>query len=111
VVSEPQAQIMAKGDIYVKTGSVLTLNCRMSQGPHDLGTVAWFRDNQPVVTSARSENDVDQQPRITVETEWSEALESRLKIFSARVTDSGNYSCVPTTAKRASVIVHVINGK
>ncbi|XP_074095064.1 defective proboscis extension response 1 isoform X1 [Cotesia typhae] len=110
-VVEPQAQIMAKGDIYVKTGSVLTLNCRMSQGPHDLGTVAWFRDNQPVVTSARSENDVDQQPRITVETEWSEALESRLKIFSARVTDSGNYSCVPTTAKRASVIVHVINGE
>lgn len=74
---EPRAKIMGPSDIYVKTGSVLTLTCLMSQGPHDLGTVAWFRDNQPVMTSARSDNDIDQQPRITVETEWSEALTSR----------------------------------
>lgn len=26
-------------------------------------------------------------------------------------SDSGNYSCVPTVAERASVNVHVINGK
>ncbi|XP_053593130.1 zwei Ig domain protein zig-8 isoform X2 [Microplitis demolitor] len=110
-VVEPRAKIMGPSDIYVKTGSVLTLTCLMSQGPHDLGTVAWFRDNQPVMTSARSDNDIDQQPRITVETEWSEALTSRLRIFSAKLSDSGNYSCVPTVAKRASVNVHVINGE
>lgn len=49
----------------------------MSQGPHDLGTVAWYRGDQAVVTSPQSENDVDTEPRITVETEWSDALTSK----------------------------------
>lgn len=49
----------------------------MSQGPHDLGTVAWYRGNQAVVTSPRSENDIETEPRINVETEWSDALASR----------------------------------
>ncbi|CAK9813805.1 hypothetical protein ANTPLA_LOCUS7987 [Anthophora plagiata] len=83
----------------------------MSQGPHDLGTVAWHRGSQPVVTSPHSENDVNGEPRITVETEWSDALTSRLRITHAKPSDSGNYSCVPTVAARATVNVHVINGE
>jgi hypothetical protein len=35
----------------------------------------------------------------------------RLKIQNARVSDSGNYSCVPTSAESSSVMVHVINGE
>lgn len=76
-VSEARARISGQSDIYVKTGSQLTLTCLMSQGPHDLGTVAWFRGSQPVITSPHSENDINSEPRITVETEWSEALTSR----------------------------------
>lgn len=68
--------------MHVKTGSLLTLTCLMSQGPHDLGTVAWFHGSQPVVTSPHSENDIDGEPRITVETEWSDALTSRYIIPS-----------------------------
>ncbi|XP_076234432.1 defective proboscis extension response 1 [Calliopsis andreniformis] len=108
-VVEARARINGSSDIHVKTGSLLTLICLMSQGPHDLGTVAWFRDNQPVITSPHSENDIDGEPRITVESEWSEALTSRLKITHVRPSDSGNYSCVPTVAEGASVNVHVIN--
>ncbi|XP_025163184.1 protein turtle homolog B [Harpegnathos saltator] len=110
-VVEARARIIGPPDIYVKTGSLLTLTCLMSQGPHDLGTVAWYRGNQAVVTSPRWENDIDAEPRITVETEWSDALTSRLRITHAKPSDSGNYSCVPTVAERASVNVHVINGK
>ncbi|KAG7210549.1 hypothetical protein KM043_012069 [Ampulex compressa] len=108
---EARARISGPADIYVKTGSLLTLTCLMSQGPHDLGTVAWYRGSQPVVTSPRSENDIDSEPRITVETEWSDALTSRLRITHAKPSDSGNYSCVPTVAEKASVNVHVINGE
>lgn len=75
--AEARARINGQTDIYVKTGSLLTLTCLMSQGPHDLGTVAWYRGSQPVVTSPHSENDVNGEPRITVETEWSDALTSR----------------------------------
>ncbi|XP_066587707.1 zwei Ig domain protein zig-8-like [Prorops nasuta] len=110
-VVEARARIIGPPDIYVKTGSLLTLTCLMSQGPHDLGTVAWFRGSQPVVTSPASENDIDSQPRINVETEWSDALASRLRITHARPSDSGNYSCVPTIADSASVNVHIINGE
>ncbi|EZA62243.1 hypothetical protein X777_00611 [Ooceraea biroi] len=80
-VTEARARIIGPPDIYVKTGSLLTLTCLMSQGPHDLGTVAWYRGNDAVVTSPRSENDIDAEPRIAVETEWSDALTSRYKHF------------------------------
>ncbi|XP_020281043.1 zwei Ig domain protein zig-8-like [Pseudomyrmex gracilis] len=110
-VVEARARILGPTEIYVKTGSLLTLTCLMSQGPHDLGTVAWYRGNQAVVTSPRSENDIETEPRINVETEWSDALASRLRITHVKPSDSGNYSCVPTVAERASVNVHVINGE
>lgn len=77
MILESRARIQGPSDIYLKTGSLLVLTCVMSQGPHDLGTVAWYRDNQAVVTSPRNENDIDAEPRITVETEWSDALTSR----------------------------------
>lgn len=35
----------------------------------------------------------------------------RLTISTARLTDSGNYSCMPTNAEGTSAIVHVINGE
>ncbi|EGI60739.1 hypothetical protein G5I_11060 [Acromyrmex echinatior] len=59
---EARARILGQADIYVKTGSLLTLTCVMSQGPHDLGTVAWYRGSQAVVTSTRSENDIETEP-------------------------------------------------
>jgi len=36
---------------------------------------------------------------------------SRLRIANAQLLDSGNYTCMPTTAEAASVVVNVINGK
>ncbi|XP_048512582.1 zwei Ig domain protein zig-8 isoform X2 [Athalia rosae] len=109
-VVEARARIFGPADIYVKTGSVLTLTCLMSQGPHDLGTVAWYHGSHPVLASPPGSNDVALEPRVAVDTEWSDALTSRLKITHAKPSDSGNYSCVPTVADSASVNVHVING-
>ncbi|KAL7294267.1 hypothetical protein TKK_0012283 [Trichogramma kaykai] len=110
-IAEARARITGAADIIVKTGSSLTLTCVMSQGPHNLGTVNWYRGDSPVTTSILPDNDIETEPRIMVETEWSDALTSRLKINRIRSSDSGNYSCVPTAAKRASVNVHVINGE
>lgn len=36
---------------------------------------------------------------------------SRLRILNARLSDSGNYSCVPSLGESSSVMVHVINGR
>ncbi|XP_058801640.1 zwei Ig domain protein zig-8-like [Phymastichus coffea] len=110
-VVEPRARILGASEVFVKTGSSLTLTCVISQGPHNLGTVEWYRGSSVVTTSKISPNDVDTEPRIVVDSEWSDALTSRLKINRIRSTDTGNYSCVPTAAERASVNVHVINGE
>jgi len=32
-------------------------------------------------------------------------------VTQARLTDSGNYTCVPSNANPASIMVHVLNGK
>ncbi|EFN87758.1 hypothetical protein EAI_13197, partial [Harpegnathos saltator] len=87
-----RARIIGPPDIYVKTGSLLTLTCLMSQGPHDLGTVAWYRGNQAVVTSPRWENDIDAEPRITVETEWSDALTSSMRAHSQVIKEKRSNS-------------------
>lgn len=56
-------------------------------------------------------NEVVEEPRLRLKTEWTEQLTSRLTIEKLTPADSGNYSCVPTMAEGASVNVHVINGK
>lgn len=104
-VSESKAKILGPSDLYVKTGSSVTLTCIISQGPHDLGTVFWYRDKHPI------QPDLYHKPRITIDTEWSNTLTSKLHIVSVLTTDSGNYTCVPTVASSASVNIHVISGK
>lgn len=37
--------ILGPTDLYVKMGSIVTLACVISQGPHDLGTIYWHRGN------------------------------------------------------------------
>ncbi|KAK5648819.1 hypothetical protein RI129_003711 [Pyrocoelia pectoralis] len=90
-VIEAKARVLGPGDLQVKAGSSVTLVCVINQGPHDLGTVF-------LVSRCKYNH-------------WSDGLTSRLHISSARLSDSGNYSCVPTIAAPASVNVHVINGE
>ncbi|SPP79303.1 uncharacterized protein LOC117582186 [Drosophila guanche] len=47
--------------------------------------------------------------RIAMESQLGDTLKSRLRIANAQTTDTGNYTCQPTTASSASVLVHVIN--
>lgn len=41
--SELKAIILGPADLYVKSGSEITLICKLQQGPHDLGTVFWYK--------------------------------------------------------------------
>lgn len=42
-VPEAKARILGPSDLHVKAGSSITLTCIIKQGPHDLGTVFWYR--------------------------------------------------------------------
>lgn len=40
---ELKATILGPPDLYVKSTSEIILTCKISQGPHDLGTVFWYK--------------------------------------------------------------------
>uniref|UniRef100_A0A182WB79 Ig-like domain-containing protein n=1 Tax=Anopheles minimus TaxID=112268 RepID=A0A182WB79_9DIPT len=111
-VIELRARILGPSDIFVKSGSEITMVCVIQQGPHELGTVFWYKGNTLVEPLAQ-ENDIHSgdRGRITIETDWTDALTSRLKIKRAVQGDTGNYTCVPTMARSASVYAHVISGE
>ncbi|XP_013168061.1 PREDICTED: uncharacterized protein LOC106118048, partial [Papilio xuthus] len=104
-----KAHILGPADLYVKTGSALSLTCILSQGPHDLGTIFWYKGSNIIEYKEVEGNEVAMEPRIRLKTEWTEQLTSRLTIEKLTPGDSGNYSCVPTMAEASSVNVHVIN--
>lgn len=40
---ELKARVLGPPDLYVKSGSEITLICKLQQGPHDLGTIYWYK--------------------------------------------------------------------
>lgn len=42
-ITEAKAVVIGPTDIYVKMGSEVVLTCIVSQGPHELGTIYWYR--------------------------------------------------------------------
>lgn len=93
---------MGPSDLYVKTGSIVTLTCVVSQGPHELGTIYWYRGNtyknmhsiiqnfnlishlflgstilDPKASNHPNDATYDYPGRISVDTEWTDALRSR----------------------------------
>ncbi|CAH1186563.1 unnamed protein product [Phyllotreta striolata] len=111
-VIEAKARILGPSDLHVKAGSSITLSCLINQGPHDLGTVFWYKGENILETSTqRYTNDADYTSRLTIENQWLDGLSSKLHISNAHISDSGNYTCVPTVAGPTSVNVHVINGE
>ncbi|KAJ8974314.1 hypothetical protein NQ317_010909 [Molorchus minor] len=76
------------------------------QYPLDLKVRSFFRLMGPVIVASPG-----RYSRIQFTTHWVDGLTSRLHLTYAHLSDSGNYSCVPTIAQATSVNVHVINGE
>jgi Immunoglobulin domain len=92
-------------DVYVKRGSTISLTCQVNIHSNPAPSVLWYHGSSTV--------DFD-SPRggISLETEKTEVgTTSKLLITKARLSDSGNYTCVPSSAEAASVQVHVLNGQ
>jgi hypothetical protein len=91
--------------VYVKRGSTISLTCSINVHSTPPGSVLWYHGAAVV--------DFD-SPRggISLETEKTESgTTSKLLVTKAALSDSGNYTCVPSNANPASVWVHVLNGK
>ncbi|XP_017097989.2 uncharacterized protein dpr3 [Drosophila bipectinata] len=114
VVQQPSVKDI--GPIYWYRGEHMITPFDADDGPEPV-LPARGRDRSPDVPEDVSPNDimseVDLQKefatRIAMESQLGDTLKSRLRISNAQTTDTGNYTCQPTTASSASVLVHVIN--
>jgi hypothetical protein len=105
-MAELKAVILGTPDLHVKSGSEIILTCKIPQGPHDLGTVFWYKgvycDSESfnsnfkffliyilclfsfcignnIIESTTNENEIhiEDNPRIMVDTDWADGLTSR----------------------------------
>lgn len=104
-IVDAQAKIWGAEDVYVKKGSTISLTCSVNVHSTPPSSVLWYHGASVV--------DFDsQRGGISLETEKTESgTTSKLLITKAALSDSGNYTCVPSNAKPASVSVHVLNGE
>ena len=104
-VSAAKATISGNPDVYVKKGSTISLTCSVDVHSTPPGSVTWYHGSSVV--------DFDsQRGGISLETERTEPrTTSKLLVTRAELSDTGNYTCVPSNANPASVFVHVLKGK
>ncbi|XP_063991216.1 hemicentin-2-like isoform X2 [Diachasmimorpha longicaudata] len=94
--------VVGNAELYIKSGSDINLTCTVLQTPEPPSFIYWYRGDHVINYSQRG--------GISVVTE-KQTRTSRLLISRALPADSGNYTCAPSTAESASVLVHVLNGE
>lgn len=93
---------MGNPELYIKSGSDINLTCIVLQTPDPPSFIYWYRGGHVINYSQRG--------GISVVTE-KQTRTSRLLISRALPSDSGNYTCSPSSSDSASVLVHVLNGE
>lgn len=89
-------------EVFVKSNSVISLTCIISDLPTPPAYVFWYHDGAVI-------NYDSPRKGIKVTTEYGGlSTISRLEITKARASDSGDYSCKPSYSDVANVTVHII---
>ena len=102
--SDSRAYLHASRDLHVQTGSKLTLSCAVKSSSAHPDYVYWYRN----------EDVLNYSPHVKIEDALSpdeQPLVSKLSVDNVQRSHSGNYTCAPSNAKAASVLVHVVDGK
>ena len=99
-LSEAKAEILGSPEKHVKAGSILRLVCIIKHTTESPAYVFWYRDQQMI-------NYNDEQS-VVVE---SDEHTSVLLVTRADRQHSGNYTCLPSNAQPASILVHILNGE
>ncbi|KRT84762.1 Immunoglobulin, partial [Oryctes borbonicus] len=113
----PRARILGAPDLHVGKGSTINLTCSVRYSPEPPAYMFWYHQDELILqvrnfASSKIVISYDSnRGGITVITEKGEVTTSSLLIQHADVSDSGKYSCSPSNADVASVIVHVLNGE
>ncbi|XP_031626478.1 uncharacterized protein LOC116342847 [Contarinia nasturtii] len=100
-VVEARAEIVGKPLRYLTPGSTLKLMCRIVQNTEASAFIFWYHDNRMI------NYDVDRGINVSTEADYHY---SELTIERTNREHSGNYTCVPSNAQPAFVLVHIFKG-
>ncbi|CAL4090022.1 unnamed protein product, partial [Meganyctiphanes norvegica] len=100
-VIAPTVSISGESDIYVKSGSIVDIQCVIRDALEEPTYIFWFQGKRRVV---------GRDPRISlmVNRVPPDTSIGTFSISSAKLRDSGNYTCAPESLERASVMLHVL---
>ncbi|CAG2107982.1 unnamed protein product [Medioppia subpectinata] len=105
----PVAEMVGQPDMFVRAGAVINLTCVISRSPESPAFVFWYHNNRMINYDYNSIG----RGEISVQKDSSksDAVISRLVIRSAKLHDSGNYTCAASNAQPTSLYVHVLQGE
>ncbi|KAL7648034.1 UNVERIFIED_CONTAM: hypothetical protein RMT77_001651 [Armadillidium vulgare] len=103
-VVEPQTHIYGGPDVFINKGSNINLTCIVEYTPDPPSFVTWKRNGK--VVSYDSD-----RGGVSVVTEKGPVTSTNLLVRRAGMEDSGTYTCNPSSAPPAKVIVHILNGE
>nr|XP_045594573.1 zwei Ig domain protein zig-8-like [Procambarus clarkii] len=102
-VVEPETMIVGGPDVYINTGSRLSLTCTVKYSPEPPAFIFWYHDDKLVSYERRPGG-------VVVSTEKGVVTTSRLLVQFAEPRHTGRYTCAPANSRPKSVNVHVIAG-
>ncbi|XP_047486813.1 uncharacterized protein LOC125037658 [Penaeus chinensis] len=105
-VVTPLVHIAGGPDMYVKSGSTVTLKCFISAALKQPEYIFWYQEKERVI-----EEDREGGRQIYVERIAGDTTIGTLLIPRASPRDQGTYSCSPASLPSASVTLHVLNGE
>lgn len=96
-ITEAYSIIPGAPDLHVKQGSSLRLECQLMSATESPLYVFWYRQGRMI--------NYDEEPGVKVELTKSGSI---LMVNKTKPTHGGNYTCAPSNARSAYVMVHVI---
>ncbi|KAF3427051.1 hypothetical protein E2986_13561 [Frieseomelitta varia] len=96
-ITEAYSIIPGAPDLHVKQGSSLRLECQLKAAAESPLYVFWYRQGHMI--------NYDEEPGVKVELTKNGSI---LMVNKTKPSHGGNYTCSPSNAKPAYVMVHVI---
>jgi len=98
-ITEAYSIIPGAPDLHVKQGSSLRLECQLMAATEKPLYVFWYRQDRMINY---------EEPGVDVKLTSNGSM---LTVNKTKLTHDGNYTCTPSNAKPASIMVHVIEGE